>query len=140
MNNSKTGTWLIKLGVATLVAASAGCVAVVPMGSNDKNKTDGGSGASGTQPQASVCNIEGQEKQDLSNGTSKILITQSCEKTEIYIENQHPEHPKKCQVRIGAQATQLYIQPGESRTLTQQGPVEKAQIYVNCVNDWNRTK
>ncbi|WP_288106063.1 hypothetical protein [Limnobacter sp.] len=140
MNKSTTTAWFAKLGVAALVLASAGCVAVVPMGNDDNNKTDNGSGASGTQPQATVCNIEGQDKQDLSNGTTKVLITQSCEKTEIYIENQHPEHPKKCQVRIGAQATQLYIQPGESRTLTQQGPVEKAQIYVNCVNDWNRTK
>lgn len=138
MNISKTGNWLIKLGVVAVVVASAGCVAVVPMGNNDKNKTD--SSASGTQPQASVCNIEGQEKQDLSNGTSKILITQSCEKTEIYIENQHPDEPKKCKVIIGGQGTQLYIKPGESRTLTQQGPVEKAKIYVNCVNDWNRTK
>ena len=87
-----------------------------------------------------MCNIEGKQEQDLSDGTTKATVTQSCEETAIYIENQHKEHPKRCRVLVGAQATELYILPGENRTLTQTGPVARNTVQVGCINDWNRPK
>lgn len=120
-------TLFTRISLGTIMSAlAAGCVAVVP--------TTPGSTS------ASLCNMEGKQEQDLSDGTTKASVTQSCEATAIYIENKHPEHPKRCRVLTGAQATELYIMPGENRTLTQTGPVERSKVQLACVNDWNRTK
>jgi hypothetical protein len=124
-----------RFGLIALVSAlTAACVAVVPTpGQENQNAQSGATSAS-------MCNIEGKQEQDLSDGSTKAMVTQSCEETVIYIENQHKDHPKRCRVLVGAQATELYIMPGESRTLTQTGPVERSNVQVGCINDWNRTK
>ena len=124
-----------RFGLIALVSAlTAACVAVVPTPSQENQNAQSGATS------ASICNIEGKQEQDLSDGTTKAMVTQSCEETVIYIENQHKDHPKRCRVLVGAQATELYIMPGESRTLTQTGPVERSTVQVGCINDWNRTK
>ncbi len=117
--------------IAVACSLAAACVAVVPT-NNSSSK--------GSNTTASMCNIEGKQKQDLSDGTTKANITQSCEETVIYIENQHKQHPKRCRVVIGEQLTELYIMPGENRTLTQTGTVARNTVQVSCINDWNRTK
>ncbi|MEQ9107837.1 MAG: hypothetical protein RLO04_10255 [Limnobacter sp.] len=129
-------TLFTRISLAAIISAlAAGCVAVVPTPGNEQSNNN----ANGN-PSASLCNIEGQQEQDLSDGTTKASVKQSCEETAIYIENKHQEHPKRCRVLVGAQATELYIRPGENRTLTQTGPVERSKVQLACVNDWNRTK
>lgn len=129
------GKQFVRFGLIALVSTlAAACVAVVPpTGQNKQNAQNGATSAS-------MCNIEGKQEQNLSEGTTKATVTQSCEETVIYIENQHKDHPKRCRVLVGAQATELYIMPGENRTLTQTGPVERNTVQVGCINDWNRPK
>lgn len=129
--NGKLITRLGLIAVASSLAAA--CVAVAPLPNNDQP-------AENSSTSATMCNIEGKQQQDLSDGTTKANVTQSCEETVIYIENQHKEHPKRCRVLVGAQLTELYIMPGENRTLTQTGPVARNTVQVGCINDWNRTK
>lgn len=123
---------LTLITIASVLATA--CVAIVPT----PNKTEG----DGSQniPPATLCNIEGKQVQDLSDGTTKATITQSCEETVVLIQNLHDKHPKRCRVSTGKNITELYIMPGESRTLTQTGPVERDAVQLGCVNDWNRTK
>jgi hypothetical protein len=129
--NGKLITRLGLIAVASSLAAA--CVAVAPLPNNDQS-------AENSSTSATMCNIEGKQQQDLSDGTTKANVTQSCEETVIYIENQHKEHPKRCRVLVGAQLTELYIMPGENRTLTQTGPVARNTVQVGCINDWNRPK
>lgn len=129
--NGKLITRLGLIAVASSLAAA--CVAVAPLPNNDQP-------AENSSTSATMCNIEGKQQQDLSDGTTKANVTQSCEETVIYIENQHKEHPKRCRVLVGAQLTELYILPGENRTLTQTGPVARNTVQVGCINDWNRPK
>lgn len=130
------GKLITRLGlIAAASSLAAACVAVVPTPNNNEANTAENSGTSAT-----LCNIEGKQEQDLSDGTTKAKVTQSCEETVIYVENQHKEHPKRCRVLVGAQLTELYIMPGENRTLTQTGPVARNTVQVGCINDWNRTK
>lgn len=130
------GKLIRRLGlIAAASSLAAACVAVVPTPNNNEGNTAENSGTSAT-----LCNIEGKQEQDLSDGTTKANVTQSCEETVIYIENQHKEHPKRCRVLVGAQLTELYIMPGENRTLTQTGPVTRNTVQVGCINDWNRPK
>ena len=129
--NGKLITRLGLIAVASSLAAA--CVAVAPLPNNDQP-------AENSSTSATMCNIEGKQQQDLSDGTTKAKVTQSCEETVIYVENQHKEHPKRCRVLVGAQLTELYIMPGENRTLTQTGPVARNTVQVGCINDWNRTK
>lgn len=130
------GTLFVRLGlIAAASSLAAACVAVAPMPNSDSGNTAENSGTSAT-----LCNIEGKQEQDLSDGTTKANVTQSCEETVINIENQHKEHPKRCRVLVGAYMTELYIMPGESRTLTQTGPVARNSVQVGCINDWNRPK
>lgn len=119
------------IAAASLLAVA--CVAVVPTPNNNQPAENSGTSAT-------LCNIEGKQEQDLSDGTTKAKVTQSCEETVIYVENQHKEHPKRCRVLVGAQLTELYIMPGENRSLTQTGPVARNTVQVGCINDWNRTK
>ena len=129
------GKQFVRFGLVALVSTlAAACVAVVPT----PNQKEGNTTNSTTT--ASMCNIEGKQEQDLSDGTTKALVTQSCEETKVYVENQHKDHPKRCRVLVGAQVTELYVRPGESRTLTQTGPVERSSVQVSCMNDWNRPK
>jgi len=128
------GKLITRLGfIAAASSLAAACVAVAPLPNNEKP-------AENSSTSATMCNIEGKQQQDLSDGTTKANVTQSCEETVIYIENQHKEHPKRCRVLVGAQLTELYIMPGENRTLTQTGPVARNTVQVGCINDWNRTK
>jgi hypothetical protein len=129
--NGKLITRLGLIAVASSLAAA--CVAVAPLPNSDQP-------AENSSTSATMCNIEGKQQQDLSDGTTKANVTQSCEETVIYIENQHKEHPKRCRVLVGAQLTELYILPGENRTLTQTGPVARNTVQVGCINDWNRPK
>ena len=130
------GKLITRLGlIAAASSLAAACVAVVPTPNNNEGNTAENSGTS-----APLCNIEGKQEQDLSDGTTKAKVTQSCEETVIYVENQHKEHPKRCRVLVGAQMTELYIMPGENRTLTQTGPVARNTVQVGCINDWNRPK
>lgn len=115
------------------VLALTGCVVVAPTPTDQASK----------QPQAAdvaMCNIEGKQVQNLSDGTTQAKVEQSCEETVVTVKNVHPQHPKRCQVLIAQAATELYIMPGEERSLTQTGIVEQSRIQLNCVNDWNRTK
>lgn len=128
------GKLIARLGfIAAASSLAAACVAVAPLPNNEKP-------AENSSTSATMCNIEGKQQQDLSDGTTKANVTQSCEETVIYIENQHKEHPKRCRVLVGAQMTELYIMPGENRTLTQTGPVARNTVQVGCINDWNRPK
>jgi hypothetical protein len=128
---------IVRMGlIAAVCSLTAACVAVVPTPSSNNQ----GNAAANSSTSATMCNIEGKQVQDLSNGTTKANVTQSCEETVIYIENQHKEHPKRCRVLVGAQLTELYIMPGENRTLTQTGPVARNTVQVACNNDWNRPK
>ena len=128
------GKLITRLGlIAAASSLAAACVAVAPLPNNNPP-------AENSSTSATMCNIEGKQEQDLSDGTTKAKVTQSCEETVIYIENQHKEHPKRCRVLVGAQMTELYIMPGENRTLTQTGPVARNTVQVGCVNDWNRPK
>ncbi len=128
------GKLITRLGlIAAASSLTAACVAVVPTPNNNQP-------AENSSTSATMCNIEGKQQQDLSDGTTKAKVTQSCEETVIYVENQHKEHPKRCRVLVGAQLTELYIMPGENRSLTQTGPVARNTVQVGCVNDWNRTK
>ncbi|HEX4842258.1 MAG TPA: hypothetical protein VFV57_01185 [Limnobacter sp.] len=129
------------MAVSALALLAAGCVVVAPIPgeSTQQNQPQANNAASSAAP-ATLCNIEGKQTQDLSDGTTKATVTQSCEETVLYIENQHKEHPKRCRVAVAGQGTELYIMPGENRTLTQTGPVARSQLAVACVNDWNRTK
>lgn len=129
--NGKLITRLGLIAVASSLAAA--CVAVAPLPNNNQP-------AENSSTSATLCNIEGKQQQDLSDGTTKAKVTQSCEETVIYVENQHKEHPKRCRVLVGAQLTELYIMPGENRTLTQTGPVARNTVQVGCINDWNRPK
>lgn len=130
------GKLIARLGlIAAASSLAAACVAVVPTSNNNEGNTAENSGTSAT-----LCNIEGKQEQDLSDGTTKAKVTQSCEETVLYIENQHNMHPKRCRVLVGAQITELYIMPGENRSLTQTGPVARNTVQVGCINDWNRTK
>ena len=130
------GKLITRLGlIAAASSLAAACVAIVPTPNDNEGNTAENSGTSAT-----LCNIEGKQEQDLSDGTTKAKVTQSCEETVIYVENQHKEHPKRCRVLVGAQLTELYIMPGENRTLTQTGPVARNTVQVGCINDWNRTK
>ena len=130
------GKLITRLGlIAAASSLAAACVAVVPTPNNNEGNTAENSGTSAT-----LCNIEGKQEQDLSDGTTKAKVTQSCEETVIYVENQHKEHPKRCRVLVGAQMTELYIMPGENRSLTQTGPVARNTVQVGCINDWNRPK
>ncbi|PZO13277.1 MAG: hypothetical protein DCE87_13385 [Betaproteobacteria bacterium] len=130
------GKLITRLGlIAAASSLAAACVAIVPTPNNNEGNTAENSGTSAT-----LCNIEGKQEQDLSDGTTRAKVTQSCEETVIYVENQHKEHPKRCRVLVGAQLTELYIMPGENRTLTQTGPVARNTVQVGCINDWNRTK
>jgi hypothetical protein len=133
-NMTINGKLFTRFGLIAVVSSlAAACVAVVPAPNNDK-------AAENSSTSATMCNIEGKQEQDLSDGSTKAKVTQSCEETVIYIENQHKEHPKRCRVLVGAQMTELYIMPGENRTLSQTGPVPRNTVQVGCVNDWNRTK
>lgn len=128
------GKLITRLGlIAAASSLAAACVAVVPTPNNNQQAENSGTSAT-------LCNIEGKQQQDLSDGTTKANVTQSCEETVIYVENQHKEHPKRCRVLVGAQLTELYIMPGENRTLTQTGPVASNTVQVGCINDWNRPK
>lgn len=121
------------IAMASILATA--CVGMVPV---PGNTPDGSENTSA--PAATLCNIEGKQVQDLSDGTTKATITQSCEETVVFIQNLHDKHPKRCRVLTGGQVTELYIMPGESRTVSQKGPTERSAVQVGCVNDWNRTK
>ena len=128
------GKLITRLGlIAAASSLAAACVAVVPTPNNNQPAENSGTSAT-------LCNIEGKQVQDLSDGTTKATITQSCEETVVLIQNLHDKHPKRCRVSTGKNITELYIMPGESRTLTQTGPVERDAVQLGCVNDWNRTK
>jgi hypothetical protein len=134
MTNNKTHiTRLAFIAIASSLAVA--CVAIAPISTN----TAGESQNPGA-PAATLCNIEGTQVQDLSDGTTKATITQSCRETVVFLQNMHDRHPKRCRILTGGQLSELYIMPGESRTLTQTGPVERGAVQVGCVNDWNRTK
>ena len=131
------GKRLARLGLITLTTSlAAACVAVAPI----PNNNEGSSPAANLYSSSTLCNIEGQQQQDLSDGTTKANVTQSCEETVIYVENLHEKHPKRCRVLVGNYVTELYILPGENRTLTQTGPVGRNNVQIGCVNDWNRPK
>lgn len=131
------GKQFARLGFTALLASlTAACVAVVPAPANTNSNTNSNSAQNSTTP----CNIEGKQELDLSDGTTKTRVTQSCQETVIYIENQHKVHPKRCRVLIGTQATELYIMPGDNRTLSHTGAVAQSTVQVGCVNDWNRTR
>ncbi|WP_370263706.1 hypothetical protein [Limnobacter sp.] len=124
----------LKALMACAATLAAGCVAVAPIPATEGQQSSAnGSGAT-------LCNIEGQQQQDLSDGTTKATLTQSCEQTTLSIENLHKQHPKRCKVSMAGQGTELYIMPGETRTLTQTGPVAAGQVALSCLNDWNRTR
>lgn len=132
-----TTNWKVnaRLGfIAFFSSLAVACVAVVPTPNKQGDSAENGATT------ASMCNIEGKQEQDLSDGSTKANVTQSCEETAVFIQNNHEEHPKRCRVLIGDQATELYIMPGENRTLTQTGAVERNTVQVGCVNDWNRPK
>jgi hypothetical protein len=130
------GTQITRLAfLAASASLAAACVAIVP---TPGNTADGSENKSA--PPATLCNIEGKQVQDLSDGTTKATITQSCEETVVFIQNLHDKHPKRCRVLTGGQVTELYIMPGESRTVSQKGAVERSAVQVGCVNDWNRSK
>ena len=78
--------------------------------------------------------------QELSNGTTKAKVTQTCDSTEVFIANEHKDHPKRCKVQIGQRVNEVYIRPGESRTLTLNAPAMAMRVGLSCVNDWNRPK
>jgi hypothetical protein len=131
------------IAIAAVSLLATACVVVAPLPANtDKQNTgrqDTG-GHTAAQSSASLCNIEGQQVQDLSDGSTKATITQSCQETSIFIQNNHAEHPKRCQVMIGNKSSELYLRPGESRSLTQAGPSAKSAVQVKCANDSNRTR
>lgn len=131
-------TPFLRMGLlaATTILATA-CVGFVPVPSSD-DATSNKDAVNSTS--ASLCNIEGTQEQNLSEGTTKAGITQSCEETVVYIENQNPDLPKRCNVQIGEKTSELYIQPGERRSLTQTGPAMKAEVKLRCVNIHPRTK
>lgn len=131
-NKAQIGRLAFIAMASTLAVA---CVGFVPFPGKTPEKSENTSA-----PAATLCNIEGKQVQDLSDGTTKATITQSCEETVVLIQNLHDKHPKRCRVSTGKNITELYIMPGESRTLTQTGPVERDAVQLGCVNDWNRTK
>ena len=126
-------TPLKKMSALGAVMALTGCVVVAPVPNDEAN-------AQSQAAPVAMCNIEGKQVQDLSDGTTQARVEQSCEGTVITIKNAHPIHPKRCQVLIAQAAIELYIMPGEERSLTQTGMVERSRIQLNCLNDWNRPK
>lgn len=130
---------LSRLAVITAASAlAAACVFVMPI----PGKTDGDATKKDApkETSAELCNIEGTQTQDLSDGTTKAFITQSCAETVVTIENKHDKHSKRCRVSSGTKVSELYVRPGESRKYVQSGPVKNDSVKVSCVNDWNRPK
>ncbi|WP_409704482.1 hypothetical protein [Limnobacter sp.] len=134
-------------GVLPWVAALSGllltaCVAVAPIPADlGRNETDSTGTIPPVEPQpVTLCNIETPDVQELSNGTTKAKVTQTCDSTEVFIANEHKEHPKRCKVQIGQRVNEVYIRPGESRTLTLNAPAMAMRVGLSCVNDWNRPK
>ncbi|HEX4855265.1 MAG TPA: hypothetical protein VFV28_00520 [Limnobacter sp.] len=121
---------LLLVASASLLLAS--CI-VVPIPSSKGSQAPGNSATPASA--SNLCNIEGQQVQDLSEGTTKATITQSCQETSIQIQNRHPDQAKRCKVLIGNQSNEVYIRPGESRSVSQAGPVEKATVQLKCMNE-----
>ncbi|HEY1057343.1 MAG TPA: hypothetical protein VGE55_01280 [Limnobacter sp.] len=126
--------------LALSAVALTACVAVVPTPSNSPSTSDATQTNDSTVQPATLCNMETPATQKLQDGTTLAEITQTCNQTDIKITNNHAKHPKRCSVIIGSQGSELYIQPGETRSLTQTGPVAQSQVRINCLNDWNRPK
>lgn len=129
---------LARATLFSAIALLAGCAAIVAVPTNENSKpidpvitqTDDGA----------KCVINGEHTQDLSDGTTKATLTQTCEQSSLFIENQHPEHAKRCKLVMAGNGAELYIRPGENRTISQNGPVPHTQIALACVNDWNRPR
>lgn len=91
------------------------------------------------EPPVKTCNIEELQKKEMSDGSTKAKLSQSCNETIVYIQNNHQQYPKRCRILVGTQLTEIYLKPGESRSLTQTGQVDINAVQLGCVNDWKRS-
>lgn len=130
--NSKAVKWSLLGGM--LLGLNA-CV-VVPMPTADQFPQ----GAELSQRQdGSICPTSPVER-DISEGTTKAILKESCKTLELTVSNENSEHPKKCQVQFADAMSEIYLQVGESRTLTVNDLSTRVPVFMKCRNDWNRTR
>ncbi|MDH4396058.1 MAG: hypothetical protein QE278_10295 [Limnobacter sp.] len=134
--NDKTASQTVRLALlgSALLGLSA-CV-VVPMPTADQFPA--GTDLSQRQD-GSICAKSPVEK-DISEGTTKAVLKESCKSIELAITNQNTEHPKKCQIQFSDAISEVYLQVGESRTLTVSDLNSRVPVFMKCRNDWNRTR
>lgn len=120
--------------VGALLGLSA-CV-VVPMPTADQFPA--GTDLSQRQD-GSICATSPVEK-DISEGSTKAILKESCKSIELTVGNEHSEHPKKCQIQFADAVSEVYLQVGETRTLTVSDLNSRVPVFMKCRNDWNHTR
>lgn len=123
---------------AGAIALSA-CVAAVPLPGEQRGDVSSASYAT-TNNDPTRCSGAEPVTNDLSSGTQKVIVVDSCDMVEVTITNEHQEHPKKCTVVIGDKGVELYIRVGEERVVSQGKPLGANRVVYTCRNDWNRPR
>lgn len=87
----------------------------------------------------SICPTAPVER-DISEGTTKAILKESCKTLELTVSNENAEHPKRCQIQFADASSEIYLKVGESRTLSVNDLNSRVPVFMKCRNDWNRTR
>lgn len=132
----KTNNKAVRLALSGgLLMGLSACV-VIPMPTADQFPE----GTELSQRQdGSICPTATVER-DISEGTTKAILKESCKSIELTVSNENSEHPKKCQIQFADAVSEIYLQVGESRTLSVSDLNSRVPVFMKCRNDWNRTR
>jgi hypothetical protein len=116
------------LGVSACIVVPMPTADQFPAGTELSQRQDG-----------SICATSPVEE-DISEGSTKAILKESCKSIELMVSNENAEHPKKCQIQFADAISEVYLQVGESRTLTVSDLNSRVPVFMKCRNDWNRTR
>lgn len=126
------------LWLAVLSTVLAACVVAVPLPGNQSAPVS--TTESSDPSSASSCDSNNPVVTDMSEGTHKVTLEDSCQLAKVTIVNENTEHAKKCNVYFGSKGVELYIPVGETRIVSQNKPIKPSQVTYGCRNDWNKPK
>lgn len=132
----KTNSKAVRLSLVSGLLLGLNACVVVPMPTADQFPQ----GTELSQRQdGSICPTSTVER-DISEGSTKAILKESCKSIELTVSNENKEHPKKCQVQFADAMSEIYLQVGESRTLTVNDLSSRVPVFMKCRTDWNRTR
>ncbi|MDX1668425.1 MAG: hypothetical protein R3194_03315 [Limnobacter sp.] len=122
----------LSVGLPLLLTA---CVVAVPLPGDEAAPAQPSERSSAQTNTA--CDPNNPVVTDMSFGTHKVTLEDSCQLAKITIVNQNKQYAKQCEVVFGNKATELYVPVGQTRVVSQAKPIEPNNVTYSCKNDWN---